>query len=70
MTQAPPSINSNQVIALVQQAVVAARQETQRSVNGAANGSVRPGLTIDLGYKNIQRIPEEVVNIIKDEIER
>ncbi|KAI9701586.1 MAG: RAM signaling network component [Candelina mexicana] len=72
MAQMPPSISSNQVIALAQQAVAAARQETQRSVNGAGsvNGSIRPGLTIDLGHKNIQRIPEEVVYIIKDEIER
>ncbi|KAI9710200.1 MAG: hypothetical protein M1812_007472 [Candelaria pacifica] len=73
ISQIPPSISANQVIALAQQAVAAARQEeTQRSVNDAGNmnASLRPGLTIDLGHKNIQRIPEEVVYIIKDEIER
>ena len=51
----------------------AAREETQRSASGGdtgANGDVKPGVTIDLGHKYIARIPDEMVDIIKDEIER
>jgi hypothetical protein len=31
---------------------------------------VKPKLTIDLGHSNISRIPEPVVDAIKDEVER
>lgn len=72
IAQISPSNSSDHVVKLAKDAVAAARQETQHSVDHAGNvkDSLRPGLTIDLGHQDIQRIPEEVVNIIKDEIER
>ncbi|KAI9815022.1 MAG: RAM signaling network component [Pycnora praestabilis] len=72
MYEVPPSISPAHVLTLVQEAIEAAREETQHSAPGTndLNGDLKPGLTIDLGHRNIQRIPEEVVNIIKDDIER
>jgi len=34
------------------------------------NSDMQPGLTIDLSRKNIQKLPDEVVDIIKDKLER
>lgn len=47
-------------------------QETKRSLAGneVVSDVVKPKLTIDLGHSNIVRIPEPVVDIIKDEVER
>ncbi|KAL4927169.1 putative cell morphogenesis protein Sog2 [Aspergillus undulatus] len=47
-------------------------QETKRSLAGseAVGDVVKPKLTIDLGHSNISRIPEPVVDVIKDEVER
>jgi hypothetical protein len=30
----------------------------------------RPGVTVDFGHKRIVNLPDEVIDIIKDEIER
>jgi hypothetical protein len=68
-----PAISANQVVALAEEAMKAAREETQRSISGGdagASGDLKPGVTIDLGHKYIARIPDEMVDIIKDEIER
>lgn len=32
--------------------------------------TLKPGLTIDLSRKRIQKLPDEMVDIIKDELER
>ncbi|KAL4956546.1 RAM signaling pathway protein-domain-containing protein [Aspergillus filifer] len=47
-------------------------QETKRSLAGseAVGDVVKPKLTIDLGHSNISRIPDPVVDVIKDEVER
>ncbi|KAJ5105450.1 hypothetical protein NUU61_002797 [Penicillium alfredii] len=47
-------------------------QDTKRSLAGseAVTDVVKPKLTIDLGHSHIGRIPEPVVDIIKDEVER
>ncbi|EEP81922.1 predicted protein [Uncinocarpus reesii 1704] len=47
-------------------------QETKRSLGDseAVGDVVRPKLTIDLGHKNIGYVPDEVVDIIKDEVAR
>ncbi|KAJ5907768.1 hypothetical protein N7495_000450 [Penicillium taxi] len=47
-------------------------QDTERSLAGseAVTDVVKPKLTIDLGHSHIVRIPEPVVDIIKDEVER
>jgi hypothetical protein len=68
-----PAISASQVVALAEDAMKAARGETQRSVAGGdavASGDLKPGVTIDLGHKYIAKIPDEMVDIIKDEIER
>jgi hypothetical protein len=36
----------------------------------AVSNELRPGVTIDLSHKQIQRFPDEVVDIIKNELER
>jgi hypothetical protein len=65
-------ISAGQVVALARDAMKAALEEQQRSVtesNGVSD-ELKPGVTIDLSHKNIQRFPEEVVDIIKNELER
>lgn len=49
-----------------------AQEEEERLIggSGAAEGGPMPGLTIELTHKNIQRLPEEIVDIIKDNVER
>ncbi len=66
------SIDDTEVIELVRAAVENGRQETQRSLAGTEGVSeaVALKLTIDLGHQNIQKIPYEVVSIIKDEVAR
>lgn len=61
-----------EIIALAKDAIEASREETRRSADndGAAKDLQQPGATIDLGHKNILNFPDEVVEIIKDEIER
>ncbi|KAJ5559893.1 hypothetical protein N7513_002292 [Penicillium frequentans] len=53
-------------------AVESGIQDTKRSLAGseAVTDVVKPKLTIDLGHSHIVRIPEPVVDIIKDEVER
>ena len=48
-----------------------AREEAKRS--GASDGpakELQPGATIDLGHRNIHLLPDEVVELMKNEIER
>lgn len=61
------------VIALVNQALIAARArnivaENRRNENVFSDG--HPGVTLDASRRNIERIPLEVIALIKDEIER
>lgn len=44
--------------------------ENQSADSSGVSNDLRPGLTIDLSRKNIQTLPEEVVDIIKNELER
>lgn len=59
-------------IELARKAVETGREDTQNALAGneAVSEAVRPKLTIDLGHANITRIPEPVVDLIKDEVER
>lgn len=68
----PKALTQEETIELVRRTVEIGFQETQRSLAGneAVSDVVKPKLTIDLGYSNIVRIPEAVVDIIKDEVER
>ncbi|OBT86362.1 hypothetical protein VE02_03804 [Pseudogymnoascus sp. 03VT05] len=61
-----------QVVALAREAMQNALEENQTK-SGATAGitnELKPGITIDMSHKNIQRFPEEVVDIIKSELER
>ncbi|KAF7585925.1 RAM signaling network component [Aspergillus hancockii] len=68
----PRLLSPEETIELARCAVENGIQETKRSLAGseAVSDVVKPKLTIDLGHSNIVRIPEPVVNLIKDEVER
>ncbi|KAL5342573.1 RAM signaling pathway protein-domain-containing protein [Aspergillus crustosus] len=65
-------LSPEETIQLARRAVENGIQETKRSLAGseAVSDVVKPKLTIDLGHSNISRIPEPVVDVIKDEVER
>lgn len=65
-------LTHEEVIELARRSVENGVQETKRSLAGneAVSDVVKPKLTIDLGHSNIGRIPEAVVDVIKDEVER
>lgn len=75
-TDRPPVVarllTQEETMELTRRAVENGLRETKRSLAGSEDVSdaVKPKLTIDLGYSNIVRIPEPVVDIIKDEVER
>lgn len=71
-TKSRESLTPEETIQLARRAVENGIQETKRSLAGseAVGDVVKPKLTIDLGHSNISRIPEPVVDIIKDEVER
>ncbi|CRJ80507.1 hypothetical protein BN1708_000280, partial [Verticillium longisporum] len=65
-------ISSAQVIALAREAMQNAlrENESQAAEASAVSNDLKPGVTIDLSRKGIQKLPEEVVDIIKNELER
>ncbi|KAJ5759726.1 hypothetical protein N7520_006882 [Penicillium odoratum] len=68
----PKPLSQEDTIELAKRAVESGIQDTKRSLAGseAVTDVVKPKLTIDLGHSHIVRIPEPVVDIIKDEVER
>lgn len=72
LVSAPPS--SSQVIQLAREAMKVALEENETQSQAAeatgVSNELRPGLTIDLSRKNIVKLPDEVVDIIKNELER
>lgn len=48
----------------------AALENDQVSEVNSAGVNLKPGITIDLSRKHIQTLPEEVVDIVKNELER
>lgn len=67
-SNASATISSAQVIAL-------AREEMQKALEDNENkatetNGIRTGVTLDLSHKMIQRLPDEVVDIMKPELER
>lgn len=44
--------------------------QAQRGDGGAASSELTPGVTIDLSRAGIRELPEEVVDVIKNELER
>lgn len=71
-TPAPNLLTAEETMERARQAVESGIQDTKRSLAGseAVTNVVKPKITIDLGHSNIGRIPEPVVDIIKDEVER
>ncbi len=67
-----PPLSSSQVIALARESMRAALDDnqTQAAEASGVSNELKPGLTIDLSRKNIQKLPDEVVDIIKNELER
>ncbi|KAI1506637.1 hypothetical protein F5X99DRAFT_365019, partial [Biscogniauxia marginata] len=65
-------LSSAQVIALAREAMNSALQdnESQAAEASGVSNELRPGVTIDLSRMNIQSLPDEVVDIIKNELER
>lgn len=61
-------LSSNQVIALVRESMRVAHENEAKATEGIS--TLKPGLTVDLSRKRIQKLPDEVVDIIKDELER
>ncbi|KAI1825429.1 RAM signaling pathway protein [Xylaria intraflava] len=65
-------LSPTQVISLVQEKMKVALWENEHRVaetSGVSN-ELKPGVTIDLSQHKIQHLPEEVVDIIKNELER
>lgn len=68
-TMAP--ISSSQVLALAREAMRAAHENEAKAAQASGvSDNLKPGLTIDLSRKRIETLPEEIVDIIKDELER
>jgi hypothetical protein len=71
---APTPISDDEVVALTKAAFEHSRSDiSQRAASESAPRDVQqqqPGITIDLGHKNIARLPDEVIDVIRAEIER
>ncbi|KAI3317526.1 RAM signaling pathway protein [Xylariaceae sp. AK1471] len=65
-------MSSAQVINLAREAMKAALQdnESQAAEASGVSNDLKPGVTIDLSRQNIEYLPDEVVDIIKNELER
>jgi hypothetical protein len=65
-------ITASQVIDLAKEAMKNAlkENETKAAEASGVSNELKPGVTIDLSHKNIQNFPDEVVDIIKNELER
>lgn len=65
-------LSGSQVVALVQEAMKHALEEnhTKAAEASGVSNELKPGVTIDLSHKQIQKFPEEVVDIIKNDLER
>ena len=66
-----PTLSVSETIAITRNVVEAARRE-QESLNGDENvgEAVKLSLTVDMGRKGIESLPEEVVHILKRDVER
>jgi hypothetical protein len=63
--------SDDEVIAFAREAIEASREESRRGLDGVLSTELQqPGVTVDLCHRNIVRLPDEVIDIIKQEIER
>ncbi|KAM5525738.1 Leucine-rich repeat-containing protein sog2 [Fusarium oxysporum f. sp. phaseoli] len=64
-------MSAAQVISLAREAMQnAIESESQAAEAGAVSTGLRTGVTIDLSRKGIQKLPDEVVDIVKGDLER
>lgn len=65
-------IAATQVVVLAKEAMKKALEENESQAGeaSAVSSKLKAGVTVDLSHKNIQKLPEEVVDIIKDQLER
>ena len=63
-----PPMPPNQVVSIVEEAMRSALEQ-HRSQAGEVSDLVT-GVTVNLSRKNIQKLPDEVVDVIKNELER
>ncbi|CAO2658768.1 Nn.00g064910.m01.CDS01 [Neocucurbitaria sp. VM-36] len=71
---APTPISDDEVVALTKAAFEQSRQDLNHRTAAETTprdiAQQQPGITIDLGHKNIARLPDEVIDVIRVEIER
>lgn len=67
-----PAVSRYDTTDLFRDAVKTARLRIQQSLVGSerVGEAVRPKLTIDLSHKSIESIPDEVVDLLKKDVER
>ncbi|KAF2127309.1 cell morphogenesis protein-like protein Sog2 [Dothidotthia symphoricarpi CBS 119687] len=74
MSNDAPTPSDDDVVALAKAAFEHSRQDiSHRGVGESAPPrelQQQPGITIDLGHKNISHLPDEVIDVIRTEIER
>ena len=70
-------LSSEDIVSLAREVIAreASRDVIRRNTNPkpsdvSQSGVQRPGVTVDFGHKRIVNLPDEVIDIIKDEIER
>lgn len=64
-------LSAKQVVALARDAMKNAIKDNESQAEASAfSTEMKPGVTIDLSQRNIEELPEEVVDIIKTELER
>lgn len=65
-------LSHGQVIALAREYMNKALEENmvKAAESSTVSNELKPGVTIDLSHKQIEKFPEEVVDIIKIELER
>jgi hypothetical protein len=69
----PKALTDKDVVALARDAIENSREENLRrseTPGTAKDLQHQPGITIDLGHKNIVNLPDEVIDVIRAEIER
>ena len=73
-TVSGPPASPAKVVSLFTDAIQNALQENeaqaQRAEGGTTGSELKPGVTIDLSREGIRELPEEVVDVIKHELER
>ncbi|KAH7389558.1 RAM signaling pathway protein-domain-containing protein [Phaeosphaeria sp. MPI-PUGE-AT-0046c] len=68
---APTPISDDEVVALAKAAFEHSRSDLRAAAESAPRElqQQQPGITIDLGHKSIARLPDEVIDVIRAEIE-